>query len=615
MYKMKLFAVFIISLFAQIASAQDVPRIAFIYHTPEDTIGWSFEHDRARKDVESYFGDQIEVSYFWDIAEGEEGEAKMKELAADGYDLIFATSYGYLSGALNAAFAFPDVKIEHSNGYVRAPNSSIYSIRTYEGRVPQGILAGYMTKTNKVGYIASFAIPYVFRDINAAFLAARSVNPDVEFEVVWLNTWENHELEAQAARDLIANGADVLMQNTNTIEPMKVAQELGAFAFGQDSDMRDYGPDAQLTASINHWSPYYIRRIQALLDGTWESTDTWEGIATDMLEIGVFSDLVPLRIQEQAADAVARIRAGRLHPFTGPIRRQDGSGWLAAGETASDSDLLTMGFFVEGMFGSKQVDFDVLLNLIHGRDGEDGKVASLMDFYGLPYISPRLEASAMSYNKLYTKFLAESLGIKAVAYEHLAKNGERKINMEYPVIIKPVRLGSSIGVSIVKSEAELDYALDVAFEFDTDVIVEPFIEGVKEYNQAGCYTHDWELSIVEEPQKEEFLDFDKKYMDFSRDSQVLSADIAEELKERIQSTFQKIYDPLFRGSIIRCDFFVVNDEILLNEINPIPGSMANYLFPDFEGMLERLSRVLPKERTISVDYTYIHSIQSAKGKA
>ncbi len=351
MNKIKLFAVLILTLFAQIVAAQDVPRIAFIYHTDEDTIGWSFEHDRARQDVEAYFGSQIEVSYFWSIAEGEEGEIKMKELAADGYDLIFATSYGYLSGAINAAFAYPEVKIEHSNGYVRAPNSSVYSIRTYEGRVPQGILAGHMTKTNKIGYIASFAIPYVLRDINAAFLAARSVNPDVEIEVVWLNTWEDHDLEAQAARDLVANGADVLMQNTNTIEPMIVARELGVFAFGQDSDMREYGADSQLTASINHWSPYYIRRIQALLDGTWESTDTWEGIATDILEIGVFSDSVPLRIQEQAADAVARIRSGRLHPFTGPIRKQDGTGWLAAGETASDTDLLTMGFFVEGITG------------------------------------------------------------------------------------------------------------------------------------------------------------------------------------------------------------------------------------------------------------------------
>jgi D-alanine-D-alanine ligase len=273
------------------------------------------------------------------------------------------------------------------------------------------------------------------------------------------------------------------------------------------------------------------------------------------------------------------------------------------------------GFFADGMFGSKAVDFDVALNLIHGRDGEDGKIASMMEFFGISFISPRMEASALSYNKLYTKFLAESLGVKTVAYAYLSKNDERKIMMDYPVIIKPVRLGSSIGVSIVKDASELDYALDVAFEFDTDVIVEPFIEGVKEYNQAGCFTSEWELSIIEEPHKEEFLDFEKKYMDFSRDSQVMSADISEDLKTAIQESFKKIYHPLFLGSIIRCDFFVVDGEVLLNEINPIPGSMANYLFEDFEGMVERLFKNLPKEQKISVDYQYIHSIQSAKGKA
>jgi D-alanine-D-alanine ligase len=155
------------------------------------------------------------------------------------------------------------------------------------------------------------------------------------------------------------------------------------------------------------------------------------------------------------------------------------------------------GFQIDGMFGSKSVDFDVALNLIHGRDGEDGKIASLMEFFHLPFISPRIEASVLSYNKLYTKFLAESLGVKTVGYEYLSKNDERKISMDYPVIIKPVRLGSSIGVSIVKEASELDYALDVAFEFDTDVIIEPFIQGVKEFNQSGSYTNEWELSIVE----------------------------------------------------------------------------------------------------------------------
>jgi len=273
------------------------------------------------------------------------------------------------------------------------------------------------------------------------------------------------------------------------------------------------------------------------------------------------------------------------------------------------------GFYAEGMLGSKQVPFDVALNLIHGRDGEDGKIASLLAFFSVPYISPRLEASALSYNKLYTKFLAESLGVKTIPYEHLSKNDKRKIGMDYPVIVKPVRLGSSIGVSIVKSESELDYALDVAFEFDNDVIIEPFIEGVKEYNQAGCLTDAWELSIVEEPQKEAFLDFEKKYMDFSRDSQVRAADIDEALQEKIRQTFKRIYDPLFRGSIIRCDFFVVDGEVMLNEINPIPGSMANYLFDDFEGMLWRLAKHLPEEQMIKIDYRYIHSIQQAKGKA
>ena len=282
------------------------------------------------------------------------------------------------------------------------------------------------------------------------------------------------------------------------------------------------------------------------------------------------------------------------------------------------SKLLTLkkgGFFADGMFGSKAVDFDVALNLIHGRDGEDGKISSLMEFFTIPFISPRMEASALSYNKLYTKFLAESLGVKTVAYEKLSKNDERKISMDYPVIIKPVRLGSSIGVSIVKESSELEYALDVAFEFDTDVIVEPFLEGVKEFNQAGTYTKEWELSIVEEPQKEEFLDFEKKYMDFSRDSQVLAADITEEIRGKIQESFKKIYDPLFKGSIIRCDFFVVEGEVLLNEINPIPGSMANYLFEDFEEMVNRLAASLPKEQNIAIDYQYIHSIQNAKGKA
>ncbi len=270
-------------------------------------------------------------------------------------------------------------------------------------------------------------------------------------------------------------------------------------------------------------------------------------------------------------------------------------------------------FCILGMMGLKEQNLGTVLNLIHGRDGEDGKMASLLEFNDIAYISPRVDASVLSYNKLYTKLYAESLGVKVVPYSVLNSSDSRDVELEYPVIIKPVRLGSSIGVSIVKSADELDYALDVAFEFDTQVLIEPFIEGVLEYNQAGCKTSEFELSIVEEPNKEEFLDFEKKYLDFSRDGKVEDASIDAGLKTDIQESFKKVYANIFEGSLIRCDFFVVEGEVLLNEINPIPGSMANYLFEDFEGMIERLITKLPKEPSIKIDYSYINSIQSAKG--
>lgn len=269
------------------------------------------------------------------------------------------------------------------------------------------------------------------------------------------------------------------------------------------------------------------------------------------------------------------------------------------------------GFVKEGLFGSSRILCDRVLNLVHGADGEDGTLAALLDFYEIDYIGPRKDASVVSFDKFMTKAYASVCGIDTVSYEVL--NGERESRINYPFIIKPTRLGSSIGVSIVKSAEVLDYALDVAYEFDERLLIEPFIEGVKEYNVAGCMTEQGlELSIVEEPQKEEFLDFEKKYMDFSRTEQVNRADISEELKAALYAAFEKIYMPLFEGALIRCDFFVVEDKVLLNEINPIPGSMANYLFSDFTELITRMR--LPKRKKIKIEYAYLHSIRSAKGK-
>jgi D-alanine-D-alanine ligase len=277
---------------------------------------------------------------------------------------------------------------------------------------------------------------------------------------------------------------------------------------------------------------------------------------------------------------------------------------------------LTKGGFVQKkMFGSKEHSGSIVLNLIHGADGEDGTIAALLDFYSIKYIGPRVNASVFSFDKRYTKHLCKSKNVKSLEYEVLNSKEQKDISINYPFIIKPSRLGSSIGISVVTKESELDYALDSAYEFDKSVIVEPFIEGVKEYNLAG-YMADGEMhfSIVEEPQKAKFLDFEKKYMDFSRSSQVLKAEISDELENKLKQNFTKIYTDMFEGALIRCDFFVINNEVYLNEINPVPGSMANYLFDDFKGALEKLSNSLPHSKRVKVDYAYIHSINSAKGK-
>jgi len=272
-------------------------------------------------------------------------------------------------------------------------------------------------------------------------------------------------------------------------------------------------------------------------------------------------------------------------------------------------------FTKKGLFKTINLEFDVVLNLTHGGDGEDGVLAGMFKFFNIPFIGPRVEACVVSCNKFLTKSYSTSLGVKTLDYQYFTKNDEVVID-NFPVIIKPVRLGSSIGVSIVKSQDELDYALDVAFEFDDEIIAEPFISGVKEYNLAGTKINgEFVFSIVEEPQKEEFLDFDKKYLDFNRSETVTNADISDELVQKLQDSFKKVYNITFEGSLIRCDFFVVENEVYLNEINSIPGSMANYLFEDFNNILENLSNCLPIDKKIQINYDYVNTIQSAKGKA
>jgi len=214
------------------------------------------------------------------------------------------------------------------------------------------MIAGRMTKTNTIGYIASFPIPEVVMGINAAYLGAKSVNPNIKMKIVWVSTWFDPGKETDAAKALRDQGADVMFQHTDSPAAMKLAQQQGIYAIGQASDMHAFGPDAQLTSLVNSWGPYYVRRVKAAMDGSWKSGDVWGGINSGMLTFPEMSKAVPADVAAEAKAAIDAMSAGKLHPFTGPLKKQDGSAFLAAGEVIKDGTLAGMNFYVEGIDGS-----------------------------------------------------------------------------------------------------------------------------------------------------------------------------------------------------------------------------------------------------------------------
>ena len=332
------------------AQAQDKLKVGFVYVGPIGDFGWTYQHEQGRLMVEEELGDMVETTYVESVPEGPDAERVIRQLASSGHGLIFTTSFGYMDPTIKVAEEFPDVKFEHATGYKRADNVSTYSGRFYEGRHVAGKIAGLMTKTNKIGYIVSFPIPEVVRGINSTILAARSVNPDVTATVVWVFSWFDPGKEADAAKALIDQGADIIMQHTDSPAAMQVAEERGVLAFGQASDMGRFGPNAQLTSILNNWGPYYVKRTKAVLDGTWESADSWGGFAAEKVVMSPYMNM-PDDVKAVAEQAFEEVRSGAVHPFTGPITDRDGELRIPVGETASDGVLLGMNYFVEGVVG------------------------------------------------------------------------------------------------------------------------------------------------------------------------------------------------------------------------------------------------------------------------
>ena len=340
--------------FAGAASAQDKVKACWVYVGPIGDGGWTFQHDQGRLDVIAALGDKVDATtYQENVPEGADAERVLTQMALSGCNIIFTTSFGYMDATNAVAGKFPDVKFEHATGYKRDfPNVSTYNARFYEGRAVMGTIAGRMTKSNKIGYIGSFPIPEVIQGINASFIHAKKVNPDVTMSVVWAYTWFDPAKEADAAKALIEQGVDVILQHTDSTAPLaEAAKTPGTIGFGQASDMAEYKPSPRVSAIIDNWGPYYVERVQALVDGTYEQKDTWAGIGGGEVKIGDITEAVPADVKAEAEALRDAIGAGSYHPFTGPLNKQDGSAWLAEGEVADDGTLAGMNFYVEGITG------------------------------------------------------------------------------------------------------------------------------------------------------------------------------------------------------------------------------------------------------------------------
>jgi len=331
------------------ASAQEKLKIGFIYVGPVGDMGWSYQHEVARRAIQEQFKDKIDTSFLENVNEGPDAERSIEQLVRTGHKLIYTTSFGFMDATAKVAKKYPNLMFEHATGYKRDKNLATYSGRFYEGRYIQGQIAAKMSKTGVIGYIGSFPIPEVVSGINATMLGAQSVRPDIKVKIIWVNTWYDPGKEAAAARALADQGADILTQHTDSAAATQFANERGIFSFGQDSDQIKFGPKAQLTAIVNNWTPYYVERVKLALEGKWATGDVWGGLNSKIVQMAPYTNM-PDDVKKMATETEAAITAGKLHPFKCPVLAQDGKPVeCKGGANLDDGQILGMNFYIKGI--------------------------------------------------------------------------------------------------------------------------------------------------------------------------------------------------------------------------------------------------------------------------
>ena len=348
----KLFAAALLSVglcFSQ-AAAKEM-NVGFVYVSPIGDAGWSYSHDQGRQVLEKMDG--VKTSFVEAVAEGPDSERVIQNMARKGYDIIFATSFGYMDPMLKVAKQFPNAVFMHCSGFKTAENMGNYFGRIYQARYLSGMVAGSMTKSNTLGYVAAFPIPEVIRGINAFTLGAQAVNPDVSVRVVWTKTWYDPATEKEAAKSLLDVGADVIAQHQDSPGPQEAAQEKGVYSIGYNSDMSTFAPKSHLTAPIWNWGPFYVETVKSVQAGTWKSASVWPGMAEGIVDLAPMSDMVPKEVQDKVMAKKKAIIGGEK-VFVGPIKDQKGEMKIADGAAATDKELLGMTWFVQGVIGTTE---------------------------------------------------------------------------------------------------------------------------------------------------------------------------------------------------------------------------------------------------------------------
>ena len=335
------------------ATAAEPLGVAFVYLGNPGDAGWTYAHEQGVKAIETKFGDKIKVTRVENVPESADSERVFRDLASKGNKIIVGSSFGFQDFELKTAKDYPDIVFEHATGYKKAANFATYDVRTYQSAYLAGLVGGYTTKSNTLGFVASVPVPEVVRNINAFTMGARSVNPNAKVKVVWINTWFDPGKEKQAAETLIGQGADVLIQNTDSTATMQTAEQKKVHAFGWDSDMKQFGPNAQLGACVSYWGVYYSHLIEQVQSGKWTNAPTWWGLKEKAIDLAsINTQAVSPTAQKALAQKRDDIIAGKFDPFSGPIKDQGGVIKVAAGKSLSDADLLRLNWFVQGVDGS-----------------------------------------------------------------------------------------------------------------------------------------------------------------------------------------------------------------------------------------------------------------------